>query len=130
MTPAEKIDSGSPTIRAEGAFQIAFESGWGFPVILNEIRDRTILKKLIDQIGEQAVLDLIPVFIRASQPVTRGGDPVVSRCRFANIPDFCYHAQYLLKKARSGPTLSDRTAENVAEAMKATGRINGTRSIK
>lgn len=124
VTPEEKLRSGSPVVRLEGAFQLAFERTWGFPVIINYGRDRKLLQDLVDQLGEEGVAALIPRFFAAVVPVQKGGDPVVSRCRASDIADFKYHVPHLRMKAARGAAgdMSERTAANVDAAMKATGR--------
>lgn len=129
QAPEDKLKSDSVVVRLEGAFQIAYQQQWGFPVILNYGRDRAVLKKLAEQLGEgderkgeTLTASLMKDFFRAVRPVSQGGDPAVSRCRYSNIPDFGYHAQYLLLQRRRGPTLAARTADNVSEIAKATGR--------
>lgn len=129
QTPQQKLDSSSPVVRLEGAFQIAYEALWGFPVILNPARDRTILKDMIEQlgsgdeaVGEKVVASLIPKFFSAVRPVQHGGDPVVSKSRYSNVMDFRYHAQHLMLLEKRGPLLADRTASNVDEVSKAMGR--------
>ena len=122
QTPQEKIASSSPVVRTEGAFQMAYQETWRIPVVLNHARDRAILKRLIDQLGEDLVRSLIPDFFRAVVPPAKGGDPIVSRSRWSNVMDFGYHAQYLLLKRQRGATPTERTANNVAEITKAMGK--------
>ena len=128
QTPQDKLKSGSAVVRLEGRFQIAYESQWGFPVILNYGRDRTLLKKLVEQLGagdekkgEELTASLMTDFFEAVQPVGKGGDPVVSKCRYSNVQDFAYHAPQLLLKRARGPQLQDRTAKNIHEIRKAMG---------
>jgi len=115
--------SSSPTMRLEAAFRTAYEETWKFPYYqTSPIEDRTHLKRMIEQIGEETATSLLTDFFKAVVPVAEGGDPVVSRSRCSSIRDFNYHAQYLLLQRRRGPKLADRTAENVAEVLKAMGR--------
>jgi len=122
-TPQEKLDSGSPTVRLEGAFQLAYEKQWGFPYFqTSPAEDRKHLAQMHAQLGEETACGLIAEFFAAVRPVAQGGDPVVSRCRHSNVRDFAFHAQYLLLRRKRGAALADRTADNVSEIMKATGR--------
>ena len=129
QAPQDKLQSSSAIVRLEGKFQILFAALWGFPVILSYGKDRALLKKLVDQLGagdektgEEMTGSLMDDFFKAVQPVGKGGDPVVSKCRYSNISDFAYHAPQLLLNRSRGPQLSDRTARNVSEIKKAMGQ--------
>jgi hypothetical protein len=113
QTPQEKLASSSATVRLEGLFQIEFEKRWGFAYVLNEARDRTLLKKLIDAWGEPATAAIIPEFFTTT-------DPQITRCRFYNVPDFSYWAPKL-RMAQRGGDLHERTQANVHEITKAMG---------
>ena len=121
MTAERRLLSENPTARLYGRFQVGYAKQWGIPLILNERRDQAILKELESQLGEELVASLIAQFFDAVRPVQQGGDPVVSRSRFSNLPDFKYHAQYLLLQRSRGPALAERTASNVHEIGKAMG---------
>lgn len=115
--------SSSPTMRLEAAFRAAYEETWKFPYYqTSPIEDRTHLKRMIEQLGEELATSLVADFFKAVVEVHKGGDPIVSRSRSSSIRDFNYHAPYLLLQRRRGPKLADRTAENVFEIAKAMGR--------
>jgi hypothetical protein len=122
QTPGQKCQSANATVRVEGAFQIAYERTWGVRYFQQNIpRDRAYLKGLIDTYGEPVVLTLIESFFLAVRPIGRGGDPVVSRARHADIADFRHHVPYLVLQPQRGPRVTARTAENLHECAKAMG---------
>lgn len=108
----------SATVRAEDAFKAAFSQRWtDTPLIYGNIgRNRAILKRLVEQLGEDTVVTvLIPEFFTST-------DPQVVRLQYT-VPDLERVAQRLLIN-RNGRErkLHPRTAENLAEAKKATGK--------
>lgn len=117
-----RLRSKSPVERLYGYFIQQYERAWGIPLILCVARDRAILKRFCDQLGEIETRTLIDEFFRAVRPVAKGGDPVVSKSRWSNLMDLSYHAQYLLLKRSRGNQLADRTASNLAEIRKAMGK--------
>lgn len=123
QTPADKLKSPSLTVRLEGVFEAEYEQCWKIPYFQTTPgEDRKKLKQLGEQLGEAGAVALIREFFVAVRPVTQGGDPVVSRCRFSNVRDLSFQTQYLLLQRSRGPQLSDRTATNIAEVARATGR--------
>ena len=123
QTPEQKLQSSSLTMRLEGAFEIGYATTWGIPYFqTSPAEDRKHLKAIGDQLGEDGGMALITAFFHAVVPVTKGGDPVVSRSRFSNIRDLSYHTQYLLLQRSRGPKIADRTSDNLHEATKAMGR--------
>lgn len=113
-SPQEKLASSNATVRVEGHFQIAFENRWGFSPMLKEARDRKLLKKYIEQWGEDVTVRLIHRFFLST-------DPRITACRFYDVADFAYWAP-TLRLAEQGNDVSRQTAANVHEISKAMGR--------
>lgn len=122
--------AGSATERLLGLFQLEFQRAWGFPVRIEAARDRALLKRMHEQWGEETVSGLVPEFLRAAAPVHQGGDPVVSRCRAADVRDFYHHAPYLLLQRVRGPQLDRTTASNLHELFKAMRPTGGARHAR
>jgi hypothetical protein len=97
----------------------AYERRYGFPPIVNEGRDGKLLKTLVEQWGEPTVLALVDAFFAATKPGVRGYQEI-RRLRWHNIPDFYTGAQILRRLEASGPELSEKTASNLHEILKAT----------
>lgn len=111
-----KAETDGSTARVEEAFKAAFAKR--FPDVKQMWsygRDRKILKGLVAQLDEETVAtELIPEFFATA-------DPQVTRLNYT-VPDLQRVAQrLLLNRSRKGKALHPRTAENVAEARKATG---------
>lgn len=115
---AVKPPPDNTTIRAEDAFKAAFAVRFkDTPVLYGNIgRNRAILKRLVAQVGIELVVDvLIPEFFAST-------DPQVTRLQYT-VPDLERVAQRLLiNRNQKAKPLHQRTAENVAEAKKATGK--------
>ena len=122
-TPAERMASDNPVERVFGAFEQAFQARYHFPVIVSDARDRSILKRLVEQWGEADVLALVDQFFSATRPGGRGYQEI-RRLRWHNVADFSNGAQILRRLNGAGPggDLHERTASNVDEVAKALGR--------
>lgn len=118
----EAVESQSPTVRIEQEFIRQHESRYGFPPIVSYGRDRGLLKKLIEQWGEDAVRDLVGAFFAATRPGGLGYSEI-RRLRWHNIQDFYTGAQIIRRLQQAGD-VQDRTAANAHEAAKAMGKGN------
>lgn len=112
----DRLKSKALSMRLLGKFMIAYEKRWGFPyaVTVAERRDLSILKKLGEEWGEDAVTETFDLFFTST-------DPQVRRSRFYNVPDFLYWAPRLRMASRNGD-VHDKTASNIHEISKAMGR--------
>jgi hypothetical protein len=119
-TPQKRVKAppDNSTVRAEDAFKAAFSRRWtDTPLIYGNIgRNRAILKRLVEQLGEETVVQtLIPEFFTST-------DPQVVRLQYT-VPDLERVAQRLLINRNSRERkLHPRTQANVDEAQKATGK--------
>ena len=120
-TPEEKLASDSLTVRLEGYFQIGYQRTWSVPYYQTSVaEDRGHFKRMGEQLGEEMARALIDDFMLAVRPVSKGGDPKL-QLRYPNVRALNTSVQYLLTRRRDTP-MSERTASNVHELRRATGR--------
>lgn len=118
------------TTRLEQVFKAGFERRWGFPigrVLYQPIRDRALLKRTLQELGEAEAASYIQAFFDATDPKSRTFDSQISRTRSGGVVDFRYWLPrlILLRNGRTAGrlgTVHPRTAENLSEAIKATGK--------
>jgi hypothetical protein len=114
-------ESNSPVVRVEAKFVRLHEKRYGFKPIVSYGRDRSLLKKLIEQWGEEATSEMVDAFFAATWPGGIGYQEI-RRMRWHNIQDFYQGAQIIRRLQQSGGELQDRSAANAHEIAKAMGK--------
>lgn len=117
---APSKESPSPVVRVEQHFVRLHTERYGFPPIVSYGRDRALLKKLVDQWGEEPTCRMVETFFAATRAGGLGYSEI-KRLRWHNIQDFYTGAQILRRLQQTGDT-QERTASNAHEIAKAMGK--------
>jgi hypothetical protein len=110
-----KMENADAVARIEERYVELFAQRWGFAPLRNYGRERKALGELERQEGwgEQAVLDLLPVYFTTADRKIVSGD--------YSLSDFCRNAQFLRQLGKR-VSVDPRMADNIAAARRVVGR--------